>query len=693
MHNAPVPFSPDHDAEKEAQYQWIEMYQPKKPHFFQQISVLITSLQSLLTSTASLIRISLLLLMIFFFFQFRISLHGETMVYHWTIMENHIDNIKDFTLARILSYGQSHYWYLNKLISTKYLCFDYGYYCIPIIYDIVDIRNFLPLLTYLLFFSIIYYSIYQMRFSLFLGIAIFSFPLLPALNIFLPVGTLLAERLLFVPSIGFCMIIGELLVFDFGRYWKALDEATDNISQDLEEKIDVSLKEVYEFMNHKPSSDEDSDEEDDGTKENEKRGKKHEHPASLSPTKKSVHFSFPNEKKKKKKSPNSNPLSPKNASAVNPTNDSQSSKTTSPQARVKFPLIIIFLLPLLYDSVTRIIRRNVDWKTELNIYSSALEVCPYSIKALANYAMLIAGKSDRYEESLQSALTAVKLYPDSPAAVINAGVAYQRLAHLLPSIETFEFATQFETTSGKGMGYISSSLYSWISSIKNPTYKEYIRMVCLSWVDASLYQGFAPPSILHIGGTVAFEQGKYDLAIRYYEYAVKVNLENQALRKGSNDVPIEDDVNLPFTYNQIGNCYSSLKNYTEAINYYEKGLAIDPNSLPLIANAGIIYKEMRNYEKAKEMGLRGIELSGGQQPALMNNVGMIELELKNYREALKLFEQAYEILQQQKRPNGNFVMKYGGVDMNYGVDAGTVEEVVAGNIIRAREGLATLIQQ
>lgn len=373
MHNAPVPFSPDHDAEKEAQYQWIEMYQPKKPHFFQQISVLITSLQSLLTSTASLIRISLLLLMIFFFFQFRISLHGETMVYHWTIMENHIDNIKDFTLARILSYGQSHYWYLNKLISTKYLCFDYGYYCIPIIYDIVDIRNFLPLLTYLLFFSIIYYSIYQMRFSLFLGIAIFSFPLLPALNIFLPVGTLLAERLLFVPSIGFCMIIGELLVFDFGRYWKALDEATDNISQDLEEKIDVSLKEVYEFMNHKPSSDEDSDEEDDGTKENEKRGKKHEHPASLSPTKKSVHFSFPNEKKKKKKSPNSNPLSPKNASAVNPTNDSQSSKTTSPQARVKFPLIIIFLLPLLYDSVTRIIRRNVDWKTELNIYSSALE--------------------------------------------------------------------------------------------------------------------------------------------------------------------------------------------------------------------------------------------------------------------------------------------------------------------------------
>lgn len=32
----------------------------------------------------------------------------------------------------------------------------------------------------------------------------------PALNIFFPVGTILAERLLFVPSGGMCLIIGDI---------------------------------------------------------------------------------------------------------------------------------------------------------------------------------------------------------------------------------------------------------------------------------------------------------------------------------------------------------------------------------------------------------------------------------------------------------------------------------------------------
>jgi hypothetical protein len=33
----------------------------------------------------------------------------------------------------------------------------------------------------------------------------------PALNILFPVGTILAERLLFIPSVGFCILIGEFL--------------------------------------------------------------------------------------------------------------------------------------------------------------------------------------------------------------------------------------------------------------------------------------------------------------------------------------------------------------------------------------------------------------------------------------------------------------------------------------------------
>ena len=45
-----------------------------------------------------------------------------------------------------------------------------------------------------------------MRITLLIGICMLLLPLLPALNIFFPVGTLLAERLLFIPSGRFSVL-------------------------------------------------------------------------------------------------------------------------------------------------------------------------------------------------------------------------------------------------------------------------------------------------------------------------------------------------------------------------------------------------------------------------------------------------------------------------------------------------------
>lgn len=40
-----------------------------------------------------------------------------------------------------------------------------------------------------------------------MGLALLVFPFLPASNLFFPVGFVLAERILYIPSMGFCLLV------------------------------------------------------------------------------------------------------------------------------------------------------------------------------------------------------------------------------------------------------------------------------------------------------------------------------------------------------------------------------------------------------------------------------------------------------------------------------------------------------
>ena len=61
-----------------------------------------------------------------------------------------------------------------------------------------------------------YYTVKVVSIPMMYGMIMMIIPLIPALNILFPVGTILAERLLFIPSIGFTLIVGEILTVDLG---------------------------------------------------------------------------------------------------------------------------------------------------------------------------------------------------------------------------------------------------------------------------------------------------------------------------------------------------------------------------------------------------------------------------------------------------------------------------------------------
>jgi len=155
-----------------------------------------------------------------FFLLLRVRLHGQHKIYRWTILENHIALLPSFK-DRLLSYAQTNSWYFLKLMFPKYLCFDYGYACIPTIHDIIDTRNLFGVAVIFGLLLLIYRSIHHsFRPSILFAVCLMLIPLLPALNIFFPVGTVLAERLLFIPSTGFCFLVADIFTIDLMYVWK-----------------------------------------------------------------------------------------------------------------------------------------------------------------------------------------------------------------------------------------------------------------------------------------------------------------------------------------------------------------------------------------------------------------------------------------------------------------------------------------
>jgi tetratricopeptide (TPR) repeat protein len=669
-----------------------ELLIPKKPSFYSHLLLMIQALHQTLSSFPNLFRVFCLLFCFLYFFYFRLSLHGETTVYKWTIMENHIDPIPSF-MVRALSYGQTHFWYLFKLIYPRYLCFDYGYQCLPIIFDFLDFRNLLPLVTYVSGLSFLYYCIVYMRLSLFLGIAFFLIPLLPALHIFIPVGTLLAERLLFVPSIGFCMIVGELLTYEFSWIWNSLDSVISSVVFSLEETANNSMdKFVQSRGSQKLSVSKQAITHNRKEKEKTRDGT---NDGASSPTK-AVRFDLSSRKKAssnqklndmdKQRNDTQTSISPTTVLEIKV---EQISDSNPKLKRVPaLTSLLFFIFPLVFLGAWRVFIRNNDWKSEFNIYSSALKVCPNSVKALSNYAMLVSAKQSDFQTSLSSAFKAISNYPHTSAAMINAGVAYQKLEAFLPSVEIFELASQY-TAAPKAFGYIGATIFQWILHISDPQKNAFFREICLKWIDQSLYHGFGPPSILHLGGSIAFDLQQFSLAIDYYSTALKFAIQNAELRKGSTDVPIEDDVNIAWTINQIGNCYYHLGNFTSALEYFEKGLAMDPSNLPLLVNSALLFRQIKNYDKARELLTKGINLKPDDpSAALFNNLGSLEMELGNYELALQSFNKALSIVQKKKVGN-IYSTQEQGVELRYDTDNGIdVEGLILGNIEEVKEKLS-----
>ena len=77
---------------------------------------------------------------------------------------------------------------------------------IPLIQSLGDPRNLVTLVTFIAVCLLVIFALYRRWGTVLFGLSLLVFPYVPASNLFFPVGFVVAERVLYLPSMGLCLL-------------------------------------------------------------------------------------------------------------------------------------------------------------------------------------------------------------------------------------------------------------------------------------------------------------------------------------------------------------------------------------------------------------------------------------------------------------------------------------------------------
>uniref|UniRef100_A0A673WW84 dolichyl-phosphate-mannose--protein mannosyltransferase n=1 Tax=Salmo trutta TaxID=8032 RepID=A0A673WW84_SALTR len=94
------------------------------------------------------------------------------------------------------------------LLSPAVLCYDWQVGSIPLVESLWDMRNVAALLLGVVMVALCLHCRLESR-EVLLGVLFLVFPFIPASNLFFRVGFVVAERVLYMPSMGYCILVAH----------------------------------------------------------------------------------------------------------------------------------------------------------------------------------------------------------------------------------------------------------------------------------------------------------------------------------------------------------------------------------------------------------------------------------------------------------------------------------------------------
>ncbi|XP_023716929.1 protein O-mannosyl-transferase Tmtc3 [Cryptotermes secundus] len=115
------------------------------------------------------------------------------------------------TPSRQLSYNYLISVNLWLLLFPCDLCCDWTMGTVPLVESFIDTRNIATFLSYAILLLLTYMAVVtenrQQATVIIMSLVFLILPFLPASNLFFPVGFVVAERILYIPSMGLCMLV------------------------------------------------------------------------------------------------------------------------------------------------------------------------------------------------------------------------------------------------------------------------------------------------------------------------------------------------------------------------------------------------------------------------------------------------------------------------------------------------------
>lgn len=579
---------------------------PKKSSFSIVVN-LVKSGQRVVSTLPSAVRSFASILSLLMFFQFRSWLHGEQYMYSWSLMENQISLLPDF-MSRVPAYAQAHFFYVLKLFYPRHLCFDYGFDCIPTVQVFWDSRNLLPLAAYVVVIYSLWVSIRNCERNpiIMFGLAIYIAGLSPALHIFLPVGAIFAERLLFIPSMGFSMSIAAVITQ--WTWVHAVDDWVERISAKLTNDEDTSSTSGVSTKKRNGSN--------NLAKQTANKNQSNKFSPFLMLLLIPVLCAFATWSSKRCQAWRSElalfgaalEVCPRSLKSL--TNNAML-LSSQPQTR-----------GLSLDYSNRAL--NFHWNNSMAFLNSAV-------------ARQRSGDFLHAIEDLQRALVTHKSVQSKIRGYLAAAMV--DWAQALP-IQKFEFEGYEDSTHAAEVrtGLMSAAIY---------------------WANESLaISQFHPPVVLFYAGIAASELKMHNEAIWLFDKGIEGMERLSKIRESSgNTVFIEDEVDMISLLNQRALALQAAGLKSDSLHSLRQAYDLRPKFVPVMTNYASALRDAGQSDEAKRILKKYIaesfedEVEDGFIPAIVwNNLGYIEHTIGNFHTALTCYEQA--ILSFERDPTG-----------------------------------------
>lgn len=109
------------------------------------------------------------------------------------------------------------------------------------------------------------------------------------------------------------------------------------------------------------------------------------------------------------------------------------------------------------------------------------------------------------------------------------------------------------------------------------------------------------------------------------------------------------------SWEHLGNLYFDANDPAKAVNAYLKALELNPGNISVLVDCGVMYRELRQYDKALEFFKKALAIDSKHEFALFNSGIVLYHDLDRKDEAMEAWRALVAINPNAKAPSGELV--------------------------------------